>query len=121
MKAVRFGNRIVGPGHPCYVIAEIGVNHNGDLAAARALVTAAKACGADCAKFQTFRASALATPGAAKAPYQRRTTGSRESQRDMLQRLELTREQHQELMALCAQQGIDFLSTPYGEADARLL
>jgi N-acetylneuraminate synthase/N,N'-diacetyllegionaminate synthase len=119
--SVSIGKRVVGAAHPCYVIAEIGVNHNGSLSMARDLVMAAKRAGADCAKFQTFHAESLVTSGAAKAAYQQRTTGHKESQLDMLKRLELSREAHGELIALCAREGIDFLSTPYSEDDARLL
>ena len=121
MRAISIGTRRVGPGYPCYVIAEIGVNHNGSMAMARQLVTAAKEAGADCAKFQTFQAESLATSAAVKAPYQQRTTGRGESQLAMLKRLELTRDDQAELMAFCAAQRIDFLSTPYGEDEARLL
>ncbi|MEW5984348.1 MAG: N-acetylneuraminate synthase family protein [Acidobacteriota bacterium] len=118
---VRVGDRLVGPGHPCVVIAEIGVNHNGSLATARALVAAAKSAGADYAKFQTFRADHLVTRGAAKAPYQRRQDGGTETQYDMLKRLELRRGDFAELKRFCGEQGIGFLSTPYGEEDAALL
>ena len=121
IRSVSLGARQVGPGHPCYVIAEIGVNHNGSMAIARQLVMAAREAGADCAKFQTFHAESLATSAAVKAPYQQRTTGRGESQLDMLKRLELSRDNQAELMAFCAAQRIDFLSTPYGVEDARLL
>ena len=117
---VTIGTRQVA-GPPCYVIAEIGVNHNGSLSRAKELVMAARRAGADCAKFQTFRADSLATPAALKAPYQQRTTGAAESQLDMLKRLELSPDAQRELVAFCAEQGIEFLSTPYGEDDARLL
>lgn len=113
--------RIVGPGHPCYVIAELGVNHNGSLSLARDLVKAAKQAGADCAKFQTFRASNVATASAPKAGYQKRTTGERESQLEMLRRLELPTPALVELVQLCREQRIEFLSTPYSEEDAEVL
>jgi len=103
------------------VIAAIGVNHNCDLAAAKALVLAAKGCGADCAKFQSFQAERLVTPSASKASYQQRTTAAAESHFEMLKRLELSGDAHRELAAFCAEHGIDFLSTPYSEEDARLL
>jgi N-acetylneuraminate synthase/N,N'-diacetyllegionaminate synthase len=121
IRSIAIGERQVGPPHPCYVIAEIGVNHNGSVAIAKDLILAAKRAGADCAKFQTFRADKLATLSAVKAPYQQRTTGSGESQLEMLRRLELSRDAQRELIAFCATQRIEFMSTPYGEDDARLL
>ena len=95
------------------IIAEAGVNHNGDLDRAIALVDAAAACGADIVKFQTFRATEIAAADAPKAGYQARTTGDGESQLDMLRRLELSETAHRVLVARCAEKGIGFLSTPF--------
>jgi N,N'-diacetyllegionaminate synthase len=111
----------IGAAHPCFVIAEAGVNHNGDLAVARALVDAAVAAGANAVKFQTFRAERLVTLEAPKAEYQQRTTGSGESQFAMLKRLELSERHHRDLMAYCEAQGILFLSTPFDETSADFL
>lgn len=97
----------------CLIIAEAGVNHNGDIALARALVDAAVDAGADVVKFQTFKADRLATRRAPKADYQNITTDSAESQHAMLRRLELTPVMHDELIAYCRQRGIRFLSTPF--------
>jgi len=97
------------------------VNHNGDLAVARALVDAAVAAGANAVKFQTFRAERLVTLEAPKAEYQQRTTGSGESQFAMLKRLELSEPHHRDLMAYCQAQGIVFLSTPFDESSADFL
>lgn len=95
------------------VIAEAGVNHNGDLDMARRLVEVAARSGADFVKFQTFKAERLVTRGAAKADYQRQLTGERESQYEMIRRLELTPEMHGELIEHCRQNGIRFLSTGF--------
>jgi N-acetylneuraminate synthase len=95
------------------IIAEAGVNHDGDLDRALALVDAAAASGADVVKFQTFRAAALVTGGAPKADYQKRTTDGAESQLAMLQRLELGRDAHLRLLDRCRQRNIAFLSTPF--------
>ena len=95
------------------VIAEAGVNHNGSLDMARELVDVAAGAGADIVKFQTFRAEKLATGGAAKAAYQQRTTGTSESQLDMLRKLQLSDEDHFVLQRHCAKSGIEFLSTPF--------
>ena len=96
-----------------FVIAEIGVNHNGDIKLAKRLIDAAKKCGADAVKFQTFSARLLAAPTTPKVLYQESTTLASESHLEMLERLELTREQHIELAQYCQKKGIDFLSTPY--------
>ncbi|MGE4506739.1 MAG: N-acetylneuraminate synthase [Desulfovibrionaceae bacterium] len=96
-----------------FVIAEAGVNHNGDLEMARRLVRQAARAGADAVKFQTFKAQAIASASAAKADYQLRTTDAGQSQLDMLRALELSAEAHRELMALCRELGLEFLSTPF--------
>lgn len=95
------------------IIAEAGVNHNGDLEMARRLVEVAAQSGADFVKFQTFKADRLVTRQAAKADYQRQLTAKDESQYDMIRRLELTPEMHVELMEHCRRQGIRFLSTGF--------
>jgi N-acetylneuraminate synthase len=104
-----------------FLIAEAGVNHNGSLELALQLVDAAAGCGADAVKFQTFRADKLASRPAPKAKYQQQTTGSAESQLDMLRRLELGREEHIALAARCHERGIEFLSTPFDLESLTLL
>jgi N-acetylneuraminate synthase/N,N'-diacetyllegionaminate synthase len=121
MLEVDIADRKIGAGHPCFVIAEAGVNHNGDMGLARELVRQAKACGADSVKFQTFTAENAMTRTAPKAAYQLRVTDPSESQFEMVKALELSEEAHVELIQLCASEGIMFLSTPYGFDDARLL
>lgn len=104
-----------------YVIAEAGVNHDGRLEDALALVDAAADAGADCVKFQTFRADALAAAEAKKADYQKVTTARNESQRAMLKRLELPHTAYGSLMARARERGIDFLSTPFDNESLRFL
>jgi N,N'-diacetyllegionaminate synthase len=111
----------VGPSYPCLIIAEAGVNHNGELKIARQLIDAAATAGANVVKFQTFRAQRLASPVAPKATYQVETTGSGESQLQMLARLELTEQDHRELKGYCRARGIIFLSTPFDEESADFL
>ncbi|MCR4817545.1 MAG: N-acetylneuraminate synthase [Fretibacterium sp.] len=94
------------------IIAEAGVNHNGDVNTARRLVDVARAAGANCVKFQTFRAKNLASCGAGRAAYQKVTVGEG-SQQDMLRRLELSYKEFAELKEYCVQAGIQFLSTPF--------
>jgi N,N'-diacetyllegionaminate synthase len=95
------------------IIAEAGVNHNGDLALAKQLIDVAAEAGADLVKFQTFSADRLVTRRAKKADYQTQTTGSIETQHQMLSRLELSAEMHQALIAHCAARGIGFFSTGF--------
>ncbi len=104
-----------------FIIAEAGVNHNGDVGLARKLVEAAAEAGADAVKFQTFKADRLATRGAPKADYQRDTTDAAESQWEMLRRLELSPEAHRDLMVWCQKQGILFLSSLFDEESADFL
>ncbi len=104
-----------------YMIAEAGVNHNGDLALAKKLADAAKSCGADAVKYQTFKAEGLAARGAAKAEYQKKSTGGGQSQLEMLKSLQLSDAAHRELAAHCKAIGITFLSTPFDADSADLL
>lgn len=103
------------------IIAEAGVNHNGDLKLAKRLIDVAAEAGADCVKFQTFRADRQVTRVAQKAHYQIKTTGSTESQYEMLRRLELSIEMHKELIAHCAVRNIGFLSTGFDVESVDLL
>jgi len=111
----------VGSGHPCFIIAEAGVNHNGSLDMARKLVDVAVEAGADTVKFQTFKADSLVSAVAPKAEYQIRTTGATESQHEMISRLELTPEMHEDLIEYCHERGILFMSSPFDESSADLL
>jgi len=95
------------------IIAEAGVNHNGDMQMARQLIDAAAEAGADLVKFQTFRADRLVTTSARKAAYQMATTAADESQHEMIRRLELTDAMHDELIAHCHQRKIEFFSTAF--------
>ena len=103
------------------VIAEAGVNHNGDPATALALVDAAAAAGADWVKFQVFDPEALATADAPKAAYQEAREGTGENQRAMLERLALPRAAWPALIARCRERGIGFLATPFDPGSLALL
>lgn len=104
-----------------YVIAEAGVNHNGSLKLALALVDAAQEAGADAVKFQTFRAEGVVTPDTAKANYQKARSNRNESQFSMLKALELNESMHDRLVERCRERGIDFLSTPFDLPSLALL
>lgn len=95
------------------IIAEAGVNHNGSVALAKQMVDAAKEAGADYIKFQTFIPKKLVSKFAEKADYQKETTGSGESQLEMLEKLALTQKDFTELNRYCREKQIGFLSTPF--------
>jgi N,N'-diacetyllegionaminate synthase len=119
--AFMVGERRIGRGTPIFIVAEAGVNHNGDPALARRLVDAAADCGADAVKFQTFTVDSLLTRGAPKASYQVDTTGAGESQREMLARLELGPGELALLRDLAAKRGLVFFSAPFDEKSADAL
>ena len=118
---VMIGDRSVGPGYPCFVIAEAGVNHNGDLATALELVDVAAQTGADAVKFQTFQAELLATESAPKAEYQKQTTNKDQSQLQMLRQLELSATMYETIKVHCLAKDIMFISSPFDEKSADLL
>ncbi|MCR2111214.1 N-acetylneuraminate synthase [Campylobacter upsaliensis] len=95
------------------IIAEAGVNHNGDINLAKKLIEQAAKAGADVVKFQTFKANSCVSVNAKKAKYQLETTAKEESQLEMIQKLELSYESHFELMKHCKKHDIIFLSTPF--------
>lgn len=104
-----------------FLIAEAGVNHNGDIEMAKQLIDVAHQAGADAVKFQTFSAEALATANSPKAEYQLATTDATETQVEMLRKLELSEDAHRTLKRYCDDKGIIFLSTPFDEASADFL
>ena len=115
------GGRMVGHGHPCFIIAEAGVNHNGDMDMARKLVEVAAEARADAIKFQSFRAEKVVSRSAPKAEYQLKTTDATESQEQMLRKLELSPEAHVELQAHCKEVGLQFISTAFDIESVDLL
>jgi len=120
MKTVKINSFIIRANGPVFVIAEAGVNHNGELKLAKKLVDAAKSAGADAVKFQTFIAEDLVTAAAPKANYQKKLTG-RESQLDMLKKLQLSESDFVSLKNYCRKVKIEFLSTPFDEKSADFL
>ena len=104
-----------------YIIAEAGVNHNGSVDLAIELISKAKEAGADCIKFQTFKAEQIVTQTSPKANYQLLVTDSNESQFEMLKKLELKMVHYPLLLNYCRKIGIDFISTPYNFEDVDFL
>ena len=110
---VRIGDKYIGLKNPCFIIAEAGVNHNGNMDLAHRLIDEAIAAGADAIKFQSFIADELVIPNTPKAKYQLETTGFAGSQYEMLKSLELSEDQQLELKKYCEKVGILYLCTPY--------
>ena len=121
MERIEIDGRAIGAGARCFIIAEAGVNHNGDVETAKRLVDVAVESGSDAVKFQTFSVDLLVAPDAPKAEYQRVTTGGEESQAEMIRKLELPDAAFRELEAYCEERGIIFLSSPFDHASVDLL
>jgi N-acetylneuraminate synthase/N,N'-diacetyllegionaminate synthase len=121
MKKIEIGNKLVGDEQPIFIVAEIGVNHNGDIRLAKKLIDAAKDAGADAVKFQAFKTEKVVTKYAEKAKYQKETTGLSESQYDMIRRLELKDEEIRELYNYAKKNNIIFLSSAFDKESVDLL
>ncbi len=118
---IHIGNRLIGGSEPVFIIAEAGINHNGDVNLAKLLIDEAARVGADAVKFQTFHADNIVSRIAAKADYQKSTTSPDESQYDMIKKLELPNEAFHELSDYAKKRNILFLSTPFDEESVDLL
>lgn len=118
---VQIRHQTVGANQPCFIIAEAGVNHNGDMALAHRLINEAAQAGADAVKFQMFITEDLITDNAPKANYQVETTGEAGSQYKMLKSLELNATQQAELKAHCQEAGILYICTPYDHTSIDVL
>lgn len=121
VKEFSIGGRLVGEFHPPYIIAEAGINHNGNVKIAKEMIKAASAAGADAVKFQTFKTEEFLTDKT--VPYTYRSQGKEitESMFDMFKRTELTDDEWRELKAYCDECGVDFLSTPASPEGTRFL
>jgi len=118
---IQIGHKTIGPRQPTFIIAEIGINHNGDPETALQMVEEAARCGADAVKFQTFQADKLLSKDTAKAKYVEASTGEEESFYDMFKRLELSEKTYEEIAQLCRSLGLIFLSTPFDYDSMNLL
>lgn len=112
MKRIKIAGRMVGPGCPCFIVAEAGVNHNGNIILAKKLIDVAKAAEADAVKFQVFRAELVVTKTAEKVAYQKRSMGGG-SQYDMLKKLELTRDDFKKLSDYAEKKEIIFFASAF--------
>jgi N,N'-diacetyllegionaminate synthase len=121
MSDVVIGGRPIGPEHPPFLIAEAGINHNGELAKAVEMIAVARAAGADAIKFQTFKAAEFVGDPAQTYSYRSQGKEVTESMLDMFRRYELRREAWFAIKAECDRQGIVFLSTPQNPTDLELL
>lgn len=118
---MKIANRLIGEGEPCFIIAEAGVNHNGDVNLAKKLIDVAKEAEADAVKFQTFKAENLVSKCAEKAEYQKETTDAKESQFEMIKKLELSQSDFAELFDCAQKKGVIFLSSPFDKKSVDLL
>lgn len=114
-REIRIGKHIISAASKTFVIAEAGVNHGGDIDLAKQMVDLALQAGVDAVKFQAFRTERLILAEVEKAPYQRQTTQSGESQFEMLKKLELRKDHYLELKNYCEAKGLVFLITPFDE------
>ena len=119
--AISIGNKNVGNGEPCFIIAEAGVNHNGELSIAKQLIDVAYEAGADAIKFQTFKTENLVTRDAEKADYQKKNDSATTTQFEMLKKLELSEKDFKKLSSYAKKKGIIFLSTAFDEESVDLL
>lgn len=121
IRPFQISGRRIGPNDPPYCIAEVGINHNGDLALARRMIEAAKAAGADAVKFQTFKAEEFCGDPDQTFTYQSQGKPVTESMLAMFKRYELPPETWQEIKSHCETVGITFFSTPQNRSDLDLL
>jgi N,N'-diacetyllegionaminate synthase len=121
IKKITIADKKIGDNQPCFIIAEAGVNHNGDIAIAMQLIDAAVEAGADAIKFQTFNADLLVTPKAEKARYQKKSTSAGESQYQMIKRLELPPQVFKKLSDYAKKKGIIFFSSPFDTGSVDVL
>lgn len=115
LATVKIAKNTIGEGMPCFVIAEAGINHNGSLLMAKRLVDQAKEAGADAVKFQVFKAKNVVSPQAPKAKYQMKNTPRKESQLEMLKRIELSQKSFRILYNYCKRKKILFLASPFDD------
>lgn len=117
MSVIQIGKRLVGDGQPCFLVAEVGINHNGDIGLAKQMIDVATECGVDAVKFQTFKADEFV--GSTGESYTYRSQGKEvtESMYEMFKRYEFSREEWEIILAYCKDRDITFFSTPQNPSD----
>ncbi|WP_096439221.1 N-acetylneuraminate synthase family protein [Alteribacter populi] len=115
----KMGGKLISEAEPMLIIAEIGVNHNGSMALAKKMITLAKQAGADAVKFQTYQTESLVTADSELVDYQKKSNVT--SQKEMLEKYQLTQGDFTELKRFCEQTGISFISTPFDIKSAESL
>lgn len=118
VKKIKIGKKIISTKSPVFIIAEAGVNHNGDLDLALKLIDAAAKAGADAVKFQTFKASQVVTAQGKMAEYQKKNIGKIRSQIEMIRNLEIDDKWYPRLIKHCQDKKIIFLSAPHGHIES---
>ena len=121
MKKVKIGNRLLGEGEPTFIVAEVGVNHNGSIDMAKKLLDAANDAGADAVKIQAFKTEKIVTKYAEKTSYQKETTGLKKSQYNMLKKIELRDKEIEELYRYAKGKSVVFLSSVFDKESVDLL
>ena len=121
MKPISIGERLIGEGQPCFLVAEVGINHNGDMELARKMIEAAIRAGADAVKFQTFKAKEFISDSKQTFSYLSQGKKITESMLGMFRRYEFSREKWFLIKKECDKQGVLFLSTPQNKTDLDLL
>lgn len=121
MLTFKIVGRNIGRGCPVFIIAEAGVNHNGDIKLAHKLIDVAVEARVDAVKFQTFKSEYVVSTNAPKAKYQLKNTNKNESQIDMLRRLELSLKEYRQLQLYCQKRGIIFMSSPFDKKSVDVL
>lgn len=120
MRKIKISNKTISPRGPCFIVAEAGVNHDGEVRLAKKLIDVAKKAGADAVKFQVFKAETTVTKTAEKAPYQKKGT-AKESQYKMLKKLELTESEFKQLADYAKRKKIIFLASAFDMKSVDLL
>ena len=121
VRTIKVGERKIGPGQPVYIIAEAGVNHNGEVSLATEMVKVARDSGADAVKFQAFNSELIASRAAPLAAYQKQSVPRARTQRTMLKKLELSHADFEKLKKACDKCKIDFLVSPFDLESLNLL
>lgn len=117
VKKIKIGNKWVGEGEPCFIIAEAGINHNGDINLAKKMIDAVKKAGADCIKFQTFKAREFISDPNLTYTYKSQGKEITESQLEMFKRYEFSKEEWKEIIGYCNKKKVIFSTTAQNPSD----